>query len=54
MVQKLDEQGLVWKYTGLIWSGRIGLWLLWLAAALTLVTGLDYFVKSIPFLKENE
>lgn len=49
-----DENGLAWKFTGLIWSGRIGLWLLWLAAALTLVSGLDYFVKSIPFLKEDE
>lgn len=51
--QATDENGLVWKYTGLIWSGRIGLWLLWLAAALTLVTGLDYFVKAIPHLKED-
>jgi len=48
-----DVQGLVWKYTGTIWSGRIGLWLLWFAAALTLVTGWDYFQKSIPYLREK-
>lgn len=48
-----DVLGLTWRYNGMIWSGRIGLWLLWLAAALTLVTGLDYFRKSIPFLKDE-
>lgn len=49
-----DDMGLAWKYAGLIWSGRIGLWLLWLAAALTLVSGIDYFKKAMPFLKEDE
>ncbi|NNU79668.1 CDP-diacylglycerol--glycerol-3-phosphate 3-phosphatidyltransferase [Halovulum dunhuangense] len=29
-----------------------GLVLLWLAALLTAVTGLDYFVKSLPYLRE--
>lgn len=47
-----DLLGLSWKYWGMIWSGRIGLWMLWLAAGLTLVTGIDYFRKSVPFLKE--
>lgn len=47
-----DLLGLGWKYWGMIWSGRIGLWMLWLAAGLTLVTGIDYFRKSVPFLKE--
>jgi CDP-diacylglycerol---glycerol-3-phosphate 3-phosphatidyltransferase len=32
----------------------IGVALLWVAAALTLVTGLDYFQKSIPHLKDGE
>lgn len=27
--------------------------LIWLAAALTLITGIDYFVKALPFLKER-
>ncbi len=48
-----DLHGIVWKYQGWIWSGRVGLWLLWLAAALTLITGLDYFRKSTPYLKED-
>lgn len=48
-----DVLGLVWKYNGMIWSGRVGFWLLWLAAALTLITGADYFRKSIPFLKDD-
>lgn len=47
-----DLQGLRWKMTGMEWTGRVGLWLLWLAAALTLVTGWDYFRKALPFLKE--
>lgn len=47
-----DLQGLRWKMAGMEWTGRIGLWLLWLAAALTLVTGWDYFHKALPFLKE--
>jgi CDP-diacylglycerol--glycerol-3-phosphate 3-phosphatidyltransferase len=32
--------------------GTIGIVLLWIAAVLTLVTGWDYFRKSMPFLKE--
>ncbi|MFV0512349.1 MAG: CDP-diacylglycerol--glycerol-3-phosphate 3-phosphatidyltransferase [Jhaorihella sp.] len=47
-----DMHGLRWKFDGMVWSGRAGLWLLWLAAALTLITGIDYFRKSLPFLKE--
>jgi len=48
-----DLHGLWWKYRGMVWSGHAGLWLLWLAAALTLVTGADYFVKSVPYLKDH-
>ena len=47
-----DLHGLRWKFEGMIWSGHAGLWLLWLAAALTLVTGIDYFRKSVPYLKD--
>ncbi len=47
-----DVLGLRWKYDGMIWSGRVGLVLLWIAAALTLVTGIDYFRKSVPHLKD--
>lgn len=31
----------------------VGLVLIWIAAALTLATGLDYFRKSIPFLRDD-
>lgn len=32
----------------------VGLCLIWVAAALTLVTGWDYFRKSLPFLKDDK
>lgn len=47
-----DLQGLQWKAAGMEWSGRIGLWLLWIAAFLTLATGWDYLRKAWPHLKE--
>lgn len=49
-----DLQGLYWKFTGMDWTGRIGLWMLWLAAGLTLITGLDYLRKAAPYLKEQQ
>ncbi len=48
-----DLHGLWWKYQGMVWTGYLGMWLLWLAAALTLVTGLDYVNKSVPYLKDE-
>jgi cardiolipin synthase len=42
-----------WKHQAMIWSGQIGLWLLWVAAALTLYTGFSYFAKALPFLRED-
>ncbi|MDA5093355.1 CDP-diacylglycerol--glycerol-3-phosphate 3-phosphatidyltransferase [Aliiroseovarius sp. KMU-50] len=48
-----DEIGLRWFFQGMIWSGRVGLWLLWLAGLLTLITGWDYFRKALPHLKED-
>jgi CDP-diacylglycerol--glycerol-3-phosphate 3-phosphatidyltransferase len=48
-----DVNGLRWKFDGMFWTGRIGLWLLWLAAALTLITGADYMRKALPHLKET-
>ncbi len=47
-----DVLGLNWKYAGMIWSGNLGLALLWIAAALTLITGWDYFRKAAPHLRE--
>ena len=34
-----DVLGLSWKLAGMEWSGFAGLWLLWIAAALTAITG---------------
>lgn len=48
-----DVLGLQWKFFGMEWSGRIGLMLLWVAAALTAITGYDYLMKSLPHLKEG-
>ncbi|KIC11902.1 CDP-diacylglycerol--glycerol-3-phosphate 3-phosphatidyltransferase [Leisingera sp. ANG-M1] len=47
-----DLFGLRWKEAGMIWTGRVGLWLLWIAAALTAITGFDYMRKAMPHLKE--
>jgi CDP-diacylglycerol--glycerol-3-phosphate 3-phosphatidyltransferase len=47
-----DVLGLRWKYQGMIWAGTAGVGLLWIAAALTLMTGWDYFRKALPFLKD--
>ena len=48
-----DEVGLIWKEIGwdISWFG--GIILLWISAALTLITGWDYFQKSRPYLKED-
>lgn len=48
-----DSVGLVWKYRGLIGVSYGGLFLLWIAAGLTLVTGWDYFRKAMPYLRET-
>jgi len=47
-----DRHGLQWKYQGMEWSGFLGHWLLWIAAALTLITGYEYLRKAMPHLKE--
>ena len=47
-----DIYGLRWIIPGVDWSTYIGAWLLWIAAGLTLITGLDYFRKALPILKE--
>jgi cardiolipin synthase len=49
---RADSHGLNWKYQGLMLTSYAGLALLWLAAALTLVSGLDYFRKAMPYLKD--
>jgi cardiolipin synthase len=49
-----DASQLWWSFRGMVWSSYLGLWLLWIAAALTLITGLDYFVKAMPFLRDKK
>ncbi|WP_412505626.1 CDP-diacylglycerol--glycerol-3-phosphate 3-phosphatidyltransferase [Roseovarius sp. SYSU LYC5161] len=49
-----DMRGLRWKMTVMVWAGHAGLWLLWVAAGLTLVTGYDYFRKAMPHLKDDD
>lgn len=49
-----DYLGLGWKLKGAQWAGQIGLILLWIAAALTAITGVDYFRKAIPYLKDDK
>lgn len=48
-----DVNGLQFYYHAMVWSGRVGLWLLWIAGLLTLITGVDYFRKALPHLKEG-
>ncbi|WP_226782944.1 CDP-diacylglycerol--glycerol-3-phosphate 3-phosphatidyltransferase [Oceaniglobus trochenteri] len=48
-----DEVGLLWLDASRIWAGWIGIALLWVAAALTLMTGWDYFRKALPFLTDE-
>ncbi|RYH02000.1 CDP-diacylglycerol--glycerol-3-phosphate 3-phosphatidyltransferase [Salipiger sp. IMCC34102] len=47
-----DELGLVWKYWGMLLSWYAGIAGLWIAAVLTLLTGWEYFRKSLPYLKD--
>ncbi len=47
-----DDHGLGWKLDGMIWAGWTGLVLLWIAGALTAITGYDYFRKAWPHLKD--
>jgi CDP-diacylglycerol--glycerol-3-phosphate 3-phosphatidyltransferase len=51
--QQPDLQGLIWKQAAMVWAGHLGHVLLWAAAGLTLITGVDYFAKALPHLKED-
>lgn len=48
-----DLHGLGWKLNGMLYTWYAGLWLLWIAAVLTIITGIDYLLKALPFLKED-
>ena len=48
-----DVLGLRWKLAGMHYTWYAGLWLLWIAAILTLMSGTDYLIKALPFLKDD-
>ncbi|WP_375259732.1 CDP-diacylglycerol--glycerol-3-phosphate 3-phosphatidyltransferase [Citreimonas sp.] len=48
-----DLMGLRWKEFGMVWTGNLGIVLLWVAALLTVITGWEYFRKAMPFLTED-
>ncbi|MCK0137573.1 CDP-diacylglycerol--glycerol-3-phosphate 3-phosphatidyltransferase [Aliiroseovarius sp. F47248L] len=48
-----DGIGLLYYEAAGRWSAWLGITLLWIAGALTVVTGWDYFRKALPFLKEE-
>lgn len=53
MGTKIDSMGLGWKLSAINYTWYAGLWLLWLAAVLTAITGVDYLLKALPFLKDD-
>ncbi|MAQ84105.1 CDP-diacylglycerol--glycerol-3-phosphate 3-phosphatidyltransferase [Psychromarinibacter halotolerans] len=48
-----DAVGLQWNVAAAWYSWWGGVVLLWIAAVLTLLTGWDYFRKSLPFFREG-
>ena len=36
------------------YANLVGIWLLWFAALLTVLTGWEYFSKSLPYLREDK
>jgi CDP-diacylglycerol---glycerol-3-phosphate 3-phosphatidyltransferase len=49
-----DIFGLAWTYFGMNYSFVLGVALLWVAGALTVVTGYDYFRKAVPYLRDGK
>lgn len=47
-----DPLGVRTLYNGMIWATYGGIGLMWVAAALTVITGVDYFRKSAPHLRD--
>jgi CDP-diacylglycerol--glycerol-3-phosphate 3-phosphatidyltransferase len=48
-----ETVGSTWIYWEAYALWILGVLFLWLASLLTLVSGIDYFRKSIPYLKDN-
>jgi len=54
LARLMARDGAVWAEAMVAWYAyTAGLAMIWIAAVLTLVTGWDYFVKSLPHLKEE-
>ncbi len=53
MGREEDLQGLRWKLAGMEYTWWLGLSLLWVAAGLTAITGVDYFRKALPYVRES-
>lgn len=49
---RADEYGLRYVAPLFEWSSYYGVWILWVATLLTLITGADYLLKSLPILKD--
>ncbi|MBZ0128957.1 MAG: CDP-diacylglycerol--glycerol-3-phosphate 3-phosphatidyltransferase [Rhodobacteraceae bacterium] len=49
-----DPFGLRWKYLGWDYSYKAGVVMIWVAGLLTLVTGWDYFRKSLPYFDDGD
>lgn len=50
---RVGETGLIWSGSWAAMATHAGLVLIWLAAALTAITGWDYFRKALPHLRET-
>lgn len=50
---RVGEPGLPWTFSWADLATQAGLLLIWIAAALTAITGYDYFRKSLPFLRDG-
>ena len=47
-----DPLGVRTLYTAMIWSTYASIGLIWVAAVLTVITGIDYFRKAAPYLRD--
>ncbi|MDO5633041.1 MAG: CDP-diacylglycerol--glycerol-3-phosphate 3-phosphatidyltransferase [Paracoccus sp. (in: a-proteobacteria)] len=50
---RVGETGLPWSTTWAALATQVGLLLIWIAAALTALTGWDYFSKARPYLRDH-
>lgn len=49
----VENEGMAIKHWSASSATQLGLVLIWIAAGLTLATGIDYFVKALPHLKSE-